>query len=696
MRCDPLSCSIPTMTAPLLRATYLFLRFCDAVMHIRRVCPILRGLGFAVLVAFTVACAAPLRVEQGVECDDWRSHASGWIVGQIHEDTHLIRSYDDPADRRAWTYDQAVGIISLLYTGYEREAEKVLGAMLMLLERSRRDHGMAALADAYAWDNESEIPDARIRATGPNAWMGLAFLHASQRLRDPQYLEAARSIATFVIENLQVRDGKAAAAFFGGTRPPFTSAVKWVIAEHNADMLALLRGLETLQAAPHSAGLAWGTIAGDLEDWMLRPVEEGGLWNALESRFNVGYQSVEPMVVTNFNELLDSQTWTLLALSASSLVTGQSVPSDRVGLAWLERNWKVSVDCNGVKRPGFSKRMFLPGLPDRRISSYWVEGMAGYALAKLLAPNGDAESRARAEAAVEDLACFQNSDGGLVYSVGETLDLGQYFEGGAARNESPLATFSNATNLFGGAHEVYGDAQPNRMCGGSGVRSGFYPVDEECQHSATDGSFHSPWKSFALVNDSTSASRCNCRGCELARGDGVPSCMPHQWASFSLWLAPETESDGRAAPVDISGFSELRFWARAATPDVRVKVSVTDRAGEHLWPAVGGLVVAHGGWKKVRVPLGEFQGVDLKNVQAVGISFGNTAGGKSLNKDKATLWVDDFSFFPAADPLPELKVYPDNWKWESVAATGWYVFAERGFNPFAVYLAERASPGPTP
>jgi len=43
---------------------------------------------------------------------------------------------------------------------------------------------------------------------------------------------------------------------------------------------------------------------------------------------------------------------------------------------------------------------------------------------------------------------------------------------------------------------------------------------------------------------------------------------------------------------------------------------------------------------------------------------------------------------------PEVKVYPDNWAWESIAATGRFIFAHRDFDPFALHaLAQRVWPG---
>jgi hypothetical protein len=155
---------------------------------------------------------------------------------------------------------------------------------------------------------------------------------------------------------------------------------------------------------------------------MLKPVRRGGLWKQKESHFVVGYESIDPPRVSSFNEVLDSQTWTVLALDASRRVTKRQIRRDRIGLNWLDENWQVSVNCGGVERVGFSKRTFEYYDPDTPIVSYWVEGMGGYAIARFLAPPFYWDSIWTAWRVVRDLACFQGTDGGVLYSVGETIE----------------------------------------------------------------------------------------------------------------------------------------------------------------------------------------------------------------------------------------------------------------------------------
>ena len=612
--------------------------------------------------------------------------AIDWIIGRIHEDTQLLRSFDNPAEFNSWTYDQAVGVIALLETGKHREARAVLDAMLKLLAEGKAEEHTRknAFADGYEWDTGKEIVGAETWATGPNAWMGLALLHAYGALRDPAYLQAAREIAAWLVDTLRIERGKLAAAFRGGIHPADGALETYVSTEHNADMLAFLRGLETFAAVAPQDSRKWGDYATDLEKWMLKPLAEMGLWNEAESRFIVGYQPIDPPAVSSFPELLDSQTWTLLAFDASRRVTGKQRREDRNGLDWLDANVQVAVQCGGETRIGFSKRTFES--PESRVlvESYWIEGMAGYALARLLVPLGDPSSQLNARNVINDLRCFQRADGGLLYSAGETIDLSDWFDGGSPPNEFPIATFSGFTNIVGGEPGVFGDAQPDWKNQASRLVSWFYSQQEVGEGSFRQENVRSPPASFALVNDYDRSLRYGRFKGSHGWNDKQSEWTPYGWASFALTLAPKIGSGKPPDSRDISDFSELRFWARANAPGVRIKVAIRDGSGDHFWPSGEGHLVDHEDWEQVRVRLRKLRGVDLKRVHSVGLSFGRMLNDKLFNQDQATLWVDDFSFFPSDQPLPELKVFPDNWAWESVASSGWFIFASRGANPFAV------------
>jgi hypothetical protein len=461
-------------------------------------------------------------------------------------------------------------------------------------------------------------------------------------------------------------------------------------------MLAFLRGLEAVDAEPPSLDTDWGDYATALEKWMIKPVRRGGLWKRKESHFVVGYESIDPPRVSSFNEVLDSQTWTALAFDASKRVTGRRIRKNRIGLNWLDESWQVSVNCGGMERVGFSKRTFDYDDPATPIVSYWAEGMGGYALASILAPPFSWSSIWTGLRVVRDLGCFQETNGGVLYSVGETIDLNDYFDGDPPPNDFPIGVFSSFNNILGGEPGVFGDAQPDWPNRNIDCRlvSWFYSLSEVVEECFHDESVRSPNQSFALVNDSDRSDRYLSHPGPPGWNDDFTAWNPHQWASFTLTLNPKQGSGKAPAPRDISGFSVLRFWARAKAPSLFVKVFISDGSGDHFWPPgsgdhfwppVGNHLVDHEDWELVQVPLNEVPGVDLAHVNALGVSFGNEVIGVPLNSDHATLWVEDFSFYSSDEELPELKVYPDNWSWESVAATSWFIFARRGLNPFAVY-----------
>jgi hypothetical protein len=640
------------------------------------------GLFLALGLAAGPVCERP-NVAEAERRAEAVSVAADWLIGQIHEDTHLLRSYDNPAEFNSWTYDQAVGAIGLLSTGHNAEAGEVLDAMLGILAESQASPaGMAAFADGYQWDTKSEILGAGTRATGPNAWMGLAFLHAYRELGDPRYLEAARDVANWLIDNLRVGQGDLGPAFLGGFDPDTGELLQWISTEHNSDMLAFLRGLQAARATPlHPAG-DWGALADELESWMQEPLAEGGLWDEAKSHFAVGYEEIDPPRVSGFNEVLDSQTWTVLAFDASGRVTRRPIRRDRIGLRWLDERWRVSVECGGEERSGFSKRTFEPGDPDSPVVSFWNEGMGGYALARLYAPRFPRIGRWLGRKVIRDLRCFQRDDGGVPYSVGETIDLSDHFEGNPPFSEYPIAVFSSFTNILGGEPGVFGDAQPDWDHKHCRVVSWFYPLAELGPDPFQGETVRSPHQSFALVNDSDRSVPCP--------GETGGGWDPYEWASFTLTLNPRNGSGESAGPRDISGFEELRFWARAQEPGVRIKVSLNIGSYQFFWSKAHS--VDHTGWEQIRLPLASFSPTVLTQVHSLGISFGNEVNGVPLNEDEDTLWVDDFSFYPTSQEMPELKVFPDNWQWESVAATAWFVFAQQERNPFAVAPRRRARP----
>jgi hypothetical protein len=77
--------------------------------------------------------------------------ACEWIINQQDPLTGLFRSYDMPGDLSAWTYDQAVGIISLLDCGDPNSEIRCADGMLAIAREPNQ------WVDGYDSTNQAEI-----------------------------------------------------------------------------------------------------------------------------------------------------------------------------------------------------------------------------------------------------------------------------------------------------------------------------------------------------------------------------------------------------------------------------------------------------------------------------------------------------------------------------------------------------------
>ena len=119
--------------------------------------------------------------------------AGEWLRRQQNSETGLLRSYNMPGDYKAWTYDQAVGILTLLAIGDPNTAKQCADGMIAV--RREPDH---VWEDFYQSDGGEK--DENPTAVGPNAWMGLALLKLYEVTDDGEYLSAAEDIALFLLD----------------------------------------------------------------------------------------------------------------------------------------------------------------------------------------------------------------------------------------------------------------------------------------------------------------------------------------------------------------------------------------------------------------------------------------------------------------------------------------------------------------
>lgn len=285
----------------------------------------------------------------------------------------LLESWDAPADDpmvawladRAYSYDQAVGALGLLYAGRTDEARQVLEAV------RRLEAGTGRLSFFYpAGPLGSEFPAV---FTGTMAWVGMAALLYEQSTGDAQF----RPMAGRLADTLLTFADPATGLIRGGLNAegaPFP----WISTEHNIDAYFLLQELGRV-----TGEAAYSAAAEALSDSILTH-----LWTG--SRFLQGYQ--DDVIV------LDAQALGGLFL----LAIGERSMAETVR-AFIEDLFTATVQVDGQPVTGYA--------PYHEDAFIWVEGSAMVALLDRRLGNSDS-----AEAIENALEQFQSASGGLGYA----------------------------------------------------------------------------------------------------------------------------------------------------------------------------------------------------------------------------------------------------------------------------------------
>ncbi len=319
--------------------------------------------------------------------------ACRWICTQQDPRTQLFRSYDTPGDHIAWSHDQASAIRALAAADNIQAASRCADAMLGIRHPEHRvwvaAHNSATLAVEY-----------HSISIGTNTCLGLALLDLYRHTRQEAYLSAARDIGEFALKH-QVTTGQGEGAILGGL-DEHGKQVVWTNVESNAASLAFLSALSKT-----ACEIRYRDAAVKIAQWLDRE-----MWDRQTSCYRVGYVDSAQLALSDFPELLTSQTWTILAYCATQELSDwprEARGLSHNGLPWLDR-YRCTVRDNAKTLTGFAKVT----LDKDALSSIWVMGTASYVLAARRA-GGLNSLHAELEISLRSL---QRADGSMPYSIG--------------------------------------------------------------------------------------------------------------------------------------------------------------------------------------------------------------------------------------------------------------------------------------
>ena len=195
------------------------------------------------------------------------------FTGEIHSALKapvLMRSYDTDKvclQNAAYTYDNALAAMAFLSGGMEEEAAKILDAFVYAVENDRAA-GRKRIRNAYAagdisampgWESGARLPgwydkedgkwyEDRYQAgsnTGNSAYAAMALLQYYNRYGKKRYLQAARDISDWVLDNCRDGEDGFTAGFDGWEEgdPPVVYPFTYKSIEHNIDAFAVFTAL---------------------------------------------------------------------------------------------------------------------------------------------------------------------------------------------------------------------------------------------------------------------------------------------------------------------------------------------------------------------------------------------------------------------------------------------------------------------
>ena len=313
----------------------------------------------------------------------------------------FLRSYDavrdadpdePPLRTAAFSYDNALAVIALLGCDQRAQALRVGEALRIAALSGKRLRnvyragavGTEVLPNGW-WDARKgrwfEDAYQQGTATGNVAWVALALLALHDTTHDARWLDAARRLAQWCLDN--VADPRGAGGFSGGIEGFDASPrrIAWKSTEHNIDLVALFARLAAAAPDPQERS-RWQAAQAAARRFV------DSAWDAPSGHFFVG-TTADGVTPNHAMSALDVQLWAQLLPDAPT--------AWRRALNYVEREHAVA--------GGFDFNADRDGL--------WLEGTAQAALVYRVAAD-----EARAQALFATIAGQFGTDG-LVYATRE-------------------------------------------------------------------------------------------------------------------------------------------------------------------------------------------------------------------------------------------------------------------------------------
>lgn len=323
---------------------------------------------FSVLLAAGLFCALAFpSVSRGESPFQKFTADYQWLYAAVNPKTKLTLTSEDPLNPfNSYTYSNALSLLLLTLRGEPKDidlAREIVQGMKKLQDEE------GAWADAYhiqtgqitAWN----------RATGPNGWMVIALLHYFKRTKDPMAWEMARACAEWLLKHQDLDSNNATyGAIKLGEAFPYSEVRN---TEANANCLAVFYAVSELTDKTIEK-IRYRQAGRLVARFLTEKIWQG-------DHFGVAMLNSKGELST-FPELLDSQTWTLLALHATEKLHNLSPTKYEQALSWILKHTTKVNGAEGFSKVTFSYDPQLDTDGDGDVdNSIWVEGLCGAILA---------------------------------------------------------------------------------------------------------------------------------------------------------------------------------------------------------------------------------------------------------------------------------------------------------------------------